>query len=175
METRLPNSTHRAKLTAQVIGAVSLACLVPWVVSRVDTTGIFSRAEFLQIEGLATNLQLHRATGKNSSASFSFSIQGQENRFVSSAVNGIHPSWLDKPIVIRTYVPANKEQWQIQPYGVKTFGLWVDGVEQLSLENGVLQSKRGATIASFVALLCLGLSLSFGYAAYRSQAKSHDR
>lgn len=160
-------SANRATLVGLVVGSAALAVVAVLALLKVDTLGVFSKANFELVEGFAQDFETHKSSGKWPKASFSFSLQGREGRLFSEAVSGLHPSWLEKPAFIRTYVPADKRQWRIGPYGVNTYGLWVNGVEQLSLENGVRQSARSAYLAAFVALVCAGTSIGCALAAYR--------
>ena len=61
---------------------------------------------------------------------------------------------------------------RVGPYGVKTYGLWVNGIEQLSLETGALHNAQSAKAAGLVALMCFGLSIFAGYAAFHTVSKN---
>lgn len=165
-------SAHRAKLVGLVVGAAALVVVAVLALLKVDTTGVFSKANFELVEGFAQDFEAHKSSGRWPKASLSFSLRGQEVRLFSEAVNGVHPSWLEKPAFIRTYVPSDKRRWRIGPYGVHTYGLCVNGVEQLSLENGVRQSARSAYLAVFVALVCAATSVACALAAYRIVANN---
>ncbi|WP_431052222.1 hypothetical protein [Roseateles sp. L2-2] len=172
---RLPpaNSAARSEFFGQAIGCVVVACSAFWMLPAENTIAL-SESDFVPVEGVVTHLETHRPEGRSAGISMSFRLQGHSPIFFSSAVNGVHPSWREGPMVVRTYVPANRKYWVIGDNGVRTYGLWVNGVEQLSLQYAIGANTMSEIGKGSFVLAILAFSGFLGYSAYRTASKHED-
>jgi hypothetical protein len=169
-----PPKNDKTMTAAHLFGAVVIAVFGAVVILLPLVKGPPNVASLVPVEGMLVSYSVHRGNSGNSSLFSLFHLRGHTGRFWNDAAKNGSAHRLDGHIgeTVRVMYDPHGHFTPIDGDAVKSYGLWIGGVEIVSASDAVNTDRLQAyVVLPALGLLCVGM----GFHGLRKWRREQER